>query len=114
LQLFTKKNWFNILNIYDNKNVLHKITDLKDAYILWHTNLLHDKPFMKIWIYLTWTSLRVDNDLNAKFFSNRIYRVLSQHNIKYVGLTPRKISSFLRPVKGNLGLKDATSIQHPL
>jgi hypothetical protein len=36
---------------------------------------------------------------------NRISKMLSWHNIKSVGLPPRKISSFLRMVKGNLGLK---------
>jgi hypothetical protein len=36
---------------------------------------------------------------------NRISRVLAQHDIKSVGLPPRKISSFLRPVKDDLGLR---------
>jgi hypothetical protein len=36
---------------------------------------------------------------------NRISRVLARHNIKCVGLPPRKISSFLRPVTDDLGLK---------
>jgi hypothetical protein len=36
---------------------------------------------------------------------NRISRVLSRHNIKSVGLPPKKLSSFLRPVKDNLGLR---------
>jgi hypothetical protein len=36
---------------------------------------------------------------------NRISRVLSRHNIKSVGLPPRKIYSFLRPVKDRLGLR---------
>jgi hypothetical protein len=36
---------------------------------------------------------------------NRINRVLARHNIKSVGLPPRKISSFLQPVKDDLGLK---------
>jgi hypothetical protein len=31
--------------------------------------------------------------------------MLSRHNIKSVGLPPRKIASFLRPVKDDLGLK---------
>jgi hypothetical protein len=31
--------------------------------------------------------------------------MLSRHNIKSVGLPPRKIASFLQPVKDNLGLK---------
>jgi hypothetical protein len=35
----------------------------------------------------------------------RISRVLSRHNIKSVGLPPKKTSSFLRPVKDNLGLR---------
>jgi hypothetical protein len=34
-----------------------------------------------------------------------ISRVLSWHNIKSVGLPPKKESSFLRPVKDNLGLR---------
>jgi predicted GIY-YIG superfamily endonuclease len=33
---------------------------------------------------------------------NGISRVLSRHNIKSEGLPPKKVSSFLRPVKGNL------------
>jgi hypothetical protein len=36
---------------------------------------------------------------------NRISRLLSRHNIKSVGLPPKKIPSFLRPVKDDLGLK---------
>jgi hypothetical protein len=36
---------------------------------------------------------------------NRISRMLSRHNIKSVGLPPRKIANFLRPVKDDLGLK---------
>jgi hypothetical protein len=36
---------------------------------------------------------------------NRISRVLARHNIKSVGLPPRKITSFLRPVKDDLGLR---------
>jgi hypothetical protein len=35
---------------------------------------------------------------------SRISRVLSRHNIKSVGLPPKKISAFLQPVKDNLGL----------
>jgi hypothetical protein len=31
--------------------------------------------------------------------------MLSRHNIKSVGLPPRKIANFLRPVKDDLGLK---------
>jgi hypothetical protein len=36
---------------------------------------------------------------------NRISRVLSRHNVKSVGLPPKKVSGFLRPVKDNLGLR---------
>jgi hypothetical protein len=36
---------------------------------------------------------------------NHISRVLPKHNIKTVGLPPRKLSSFLRPVKDHLALK---------
>jgi hypothetical protein len=36
---------------------------------------------------------------------SRLSRMLAKHNIKSVGLPPRKISSFLRPVKDNLGLR---------
>jgi hypothetical protein len=36
---------------------------------------------------------------------NRISRLLSRHNIKSVGLPPKKIPGFLRPVKDDLGLK---------
>jgi hypothetical protein len=36
---------------------------------------------------------------------NRISKVLSKHNIKTVSLPPRKLSSFLRPVKDHLALK---------
>jgi hypothetical protein len=36
---------------------------------------------------------------------NRIRRVLARHNIKSVGLPPRKISSFLWLVKDDLGLR---------
>jgi hypothetical protein len=36
---------------------------------------------------------------------NRIRRLLSRHKIKFVGLPPKKIPSFLRPVKDDLGLK---------
>jgi hypothetical protein len=36
---------------------------------------------------------------------NRISGVLSRHNIKSVGLPPKKLSGFLRPVKDNLGLR---------
>jgi hypothetical protein len=36
---------------------------------------------------------------------NHISRMLARHNIKSVGLPPRKISSFLRPVKDHLGLR---------
>jgi hypothetical protein len=37
-------------------------------------------------------------------FSNHIRGVLSGHNMKFVGLPPRKVCSFLQAVKG--GLKD--------
>jgi hypothetical protein len=37
--------------------------------------------------------------------SNHISRLLSRHNIKSVGLPPKKIPSFLWPVKDDLGLK---------
>jgi hypothetical protein len=40
---------------------------------------------------------------------NRISRVLSRHNIKSVGLPPRKIANFQGPVKDNLGLKHLVS-----
>jgi hypothetical protein len=33
--------------------------------------------------------------------------MLAKHNIRSVGTPPRKISGFLRPVKGDLGLKTA-------
>ncbi|KDR11794.1 uncharacterized protein LOC110836755 [Zootermopsis nevadensis] len=36
---------------------------------------------------------------------NRISRLLARHNIKSVGLPPKKIPSFLRLVKDDLGLK---------
>ncbi|PNF19831.1 hypothetical protein B7P43_G12503 [Cryptotermes secundus] len=36
---------------------------------------------------------------------HRISRVLSRHNMKSVGLPPKKISNFLRPVKDHLGLR---------
>jgi hypothetical protein len=36
---------------------------------------------------------------------NCISRVLARHNIKSVGLSPRKISSFLQPDKDDLGLR---------
>jgi transposase len=36
---------------------------------------------------------------------NRISRVLFRHKVKSVGLSPKKVSSFLRPVKENLGLR---------
>jgi hypothetical protein len=36
---------------------------------------------------------------------NHISRVLSRHNIKSVGLLPRKIANFLQPMKDDLGLK---------
>jgi hypothetical protein len=36
---------------------------------------------------------------------NRISRALSRHNTKSVGLPPRRICSFLRPVKDKLGLR---------
>jgi hypothetical protein len=36
---------------------------------------------------------------------NRISRVLSQHNIKSVGLPPKRVSSFLQPVKDILELR---------
>jgi hypothetical protein len=36
---------------------------------------------------------------------NRISRVLSRRNIKSLGLPPKKLSGFLRPVKDNLGLR---------
>jgi hypothetical protein len=36
---------------------------------------------------------------------NRISHMLSRHNIKFVGLPPRKIANFLRPVKDDLELK---------
>jgi hypothetical protein len=36
---------------------------------------------------------------------NRISRVLSQYNLKSVGLNPKKVSSFLWKVKDNLGLR---------
>jgi hypothetical protein len=35
---------------------------------------------------------------------NRISRVLARHNIKSVGLPPKNLSGFLRPVKDDLGL----------
>jgi hypothetical protein len=35
----------------------------------------------------------------------RLSRMLAKHNIKSVGLLPRKISSFLHPVKDDLGLR---------
>jgi hypothetical protein len=41
----------------------------------------------------------------AGFIFNRIIRVLSQHNIKSVCLSPKKISSFLQLVKNDLGLR---------
>jgi hypothetical protein len=36
---------------------------------------------------------------------NRISRVLSRHNIKSVGLPPKKVSAFLQSVKDNLELR---------
>jgi hypothetical protein len=36
---------------------------------------------------------------------NCISRMLSKHNIKTVGLLPRKLSSLLRPIKDDLALK---------
>jgi hypothetical protein len=37
--------------------------------------------------------------------SNHISGVLSGHNIKFVGLSPKKIAMFLQAVKGDLRLK---------
>jgi hypothetical protein len=46
---------------------------------------------------------------------NHISRVPAGHNIKSVGLPPRKTSSFLRPAKDDLGLRTpGVRIQHPL
>jgi hypothetical protein len=44
---------------------------------------------------------------------NRISRVMSQHNIKSVGLPPKKACSFLRPVKDNLGLRTPSVYRTP-
>jgi hypothetical protein len=38
---------------------------------------------------------------------NHISRVLMRHNIKTVGLLPKKVTSFLWPIKDDLGLKTA-------
>jgi hypothetical protein len=48
------------------------------------------------------TSVALLPFVNTTF--NRISRMLSRH-IKSVGLSPRKVVSFLRPVKDDLGLK---------
>jgi hypothetical protein len=52
---------------------------------------------------LTGSSVALLPFVNTTF--NRISRMLSRHNIKSVGLPPKKIASFLRPVKDDLGLK---------
>jgi hypothetical protein len=36
---------------------------------------------------------------------NHINTVLMRHNIKTVGIPPKKVASFLWPMKGDLGLK---------
>jgi hypothetical protein len=36
---------------------------------------------------------------------NHISRVLTKHNIRTVGLPPKKVTRFLRPIKDDLGLK---------
>jgi hypothetical protein len=43
---------------------------------------------------------------------NHISRLLSRHNIKSVGLLPKKIPSFLRPVKDDLGQIRRGRTQH--
>jgi hypothetical protein len=45
---------------------------------------------------------------------NRISRVLARHIIKSVGLPPRKLSGFLRPVKDDLGLRTPGVYSIPL
>jgi hypothetical protein len=47
----------------------------------------------------------------ARPIFNRISTLLSQHNIKSVGLHRKKVSSFLQPVKGNLGLRSTLGRQ---
>jgi hypothetical protein len=49
------------------------------------------------------TSVALLPFVNTTF--NRISRMLSRHNIKSVGLPPRNIANFLRPMKDDLGLK---------
>jgi hypothetical protein len=45
---------------------------------------------------------------------NRNSRLLSRHNIKSVGLAPKKIPGFLQPVKYDLGLKDSWCVERAL
>jgi hypothetical protein len=44
---------------------------------------------------------------------DQISRVLSWNNIKSVGLPPKKVSSFIRPVKDNLGLRTLGAYRIP-
>jgi hypothetical protein len=44
---------------------------------------------------------------------NCISRMLTRHNIKTVGVLPRKVTSFLLPIKDDLGLKTAAVYSIP-
>jgi hypothetical protein len=45
---------------------------------------------------------------------NHIRRVLTRHNIETVSLPPRKVSSFLWPIKDDLGMKTARAYSIPV
>jgi len=46
--------------------------------------------------------------------NGQLSRMLAKHNIKSVSLPPRKIHSYLPPVKDALGFKNAGCVQHPM
>jgi hypothetical protein len=55
----------------------------------------------------------IDPDLVSFLPFNYIRRVLSWHSFKSLALPLRRFSSFLQPVKDDLGLKTQGVIQHP-
>jgi hypothetical protein len=92
----------------DQKSLHTQLVFLKDIF---RQNSYNDRQIHRVLIRRPNISQPEDNPDSVAFLPyvggifNRISRVLSRHNFKSVGMAPKKVSSFLRPVKDNLELR---------
>jgi hypothetical protein len=95
-------------SLYDQVSLHAELVFLKDVF---RQNCYNDRQIHRVFNCRQKISQPEDNQDSVAFLPyvgtifNRISRMLSRHNIKSVGLPPKKVSGFLRPVIDNLGVR---------